>query len=31
MEAVYVYRARLSGEAGAMTIREDLARGALRN
>lgn len=27
MEAIYVYRTRLSGEAGAMTIRADLARG----
>ncbi len=27
MEGLYVYRARLSGEAGPMTIEKDLARG----
>jgi len=28
MEGIYIYRARLSGQAGPMTIRQDLARGA---
>jgi hypothetical protein len=27
MEALYVYRARISGVAGSMTIEQDLARG----
>ncbi|MEO0822152.1 MAG: lytic transglycosylase domain-containing protein, partial [Pseudomonadota bacterium] len=30
MEGLYVYRARLTGEAGPMTIESDLARGMLR-
>jgi len=31
IEGLYVYRTRLSGEAGPMTVRTDLARGALQN